>query len=131
MNNNKNRILKIINKNPGITFNQIKEFTEFSKSKVYYHVKSLEDKKLIVKYSNENNKNNYRYHPTKLGKEIYLQNKVKLLLDKNILCEVGSLAPCLCDGCIFFCDNLIEFCDSVKCNSNKIYVINKTNKKSS
>lgn len=118
MNKNKNILLKIINKNPGITFSELINITSFSKSTIFYHIKNLENDKLIIKYYNKT----YKLHPTKLGKEIYLQNKIKFLLDNNIIREENAIAPCICDGCIYFNDKLIEFCDSIECNNNKIFV---------
>ena len=102
----KNLILKYINKFPGITLAKLTEISNFSKPSIYNYIIKLQNDNLIKRYYDVKNKKIYRLHPTKKGKELYLQNKIKFLLENNIISEVDAIAPCICDGCIYSKDKL-------------------------
>lgn len=119
-----NQFLKYIIKNPGITITKLKEITTFSKNVILNQIKEFEKKELILKLYEKKN-NIYKIYVTKKGKQKYLKDKIKFLLENNIIYEENSLAPCICDGCIYYRDKLEEFCDLIECNSNKIFIFRK------
>lgn len=116
-----NQLLKYIIKNPGITIVKLKKITKVSKTIIFDYIKKFEEKELILKLY-ESKKNTYKIYVTEKGKQEYLKNKIKFLIKNNIICEENSLAPCICDGCIYYNDKLAEFCDLIECHSDKIFI---------
>lgn len=76
----KDSILKNINEIPGITLMELSRNIFGKKSNISIHIKKLEKEKLIIKYMVEDKKKNFRLHPTKKGKEIYLKAKLESIL---------------------------------------------------
>ena len=80
----KDRILRKINENPGLTLEDLsKEFIK-SKGNISVHLKNLEEEELIKKYPMQENKKIFKLHPTKKGEEKYL----KLKLEKMFKIEI-------------------------------------------
>ncbi|WP_407536486.1 winged helix-turn-helix transcriptional regulator [Cetobacterium somerae] len=78
----KDKILKRINENPGVTSIELsKEFFQ-TKGNISIHLKKLEKEASIKKYPLENNRKLFKLHPTKQGKEIYLKMKLEALCKK-------------------------------------------------
>lgn len=122
----KNLILKYINIYPGITLARLMVLTDLSKPSICNYIKDLENENLIKKYYGETNKaNKYVIHPTKLGKDIYINEKINFLLKNKIIKESIAAAPCICDGCIYYKERLSDLCESIKCDNNKIFILNK------
>lgn len=65
------KILKIINENPGITFQELLKILSFSKGNLSIHLKNLEYDNFIIR--KKINEISFRLHPTKKGKDLYLQ----------------------------------------------------------
>ena len=96
----------------------LSKLTKLSKKDLNNSLTELENKKLIRKSS-------VCINLTKLGKEVYMEEKIKNLIKNGILKEVESLAPFLCDNCIYYKNKLEHLCEYIKCDSNKIYILNK------
>lgn len=78
----KDKILKRINENPGLTSTElVKEFFQ-TKGNISIHLKKLEEEASIKKYPPKNNNRLFRLHPTKKGKELYLKMKLEALYIK-------------------------------------------------
>lgn len=69
----KYEILKIICKNPAITFSDIFDKVSLSKGNLSSHLKNLEKEKLIIKYKSLEQKKFLKIRPTKNGFDIYNQ----------------------------------------------------------
>ncbi|MGL5277753.1 MAG: MarR family winged helix-turn-helix transcriptional regulator [Cetobacterium sp.] len=80
----KNRLLKQINETPGITHKELCELILTTKGNISIHLKNLENEKLIKKYIVEENKKRFRFHPTKKGKDLYLETEWGLFIKKFI-----------------------------------------------
>lgn len=78
----KDRILKQINEMPGLTLMQLSRNILKKKSNVSIHIKNLEKEKLIIKFISRYNQRDFRLHPTKKGKEMYLKIKLEILRKK-------------------------------------------------
>lgn len=109
-----NQFLEYIIKNPGVTITKLKEITTFNQ------INEFEEKKLILKLY-EKKKNIYKIYVTKKGKQKYLKDKIKFLIENNIIYEGSSLAPCICDGCIYYHDKLecvLQVDSKINCRKN-------------
>lgn len=102
---------------------ELVKITKYSELYLYKCICELEEEGLIKKHYNKNNKS-YQIYSTKLGKEIYMKNKIDLLIKKKIIKEVDSLAPYICEGCVYYKEKLSNLCEYIKCDSNKIYMLN-------
>lgn len=121
---NKKLILKYINIYSKIGVLELAEIMKMSKLNLSNHIKELEREKLIRITFKKNNKN-YEISPTKLGREVYLNEKIRLLIENKTIEEKDSKAPYICEGCIYFKDKLSDLCEYIKCNDNKIYILHK------
>lgn len=121
---NKKLILKYINIYSEIGILELAKIMKISKLDVSNHIKELEIEKLIRITFKKNNKN-HKISPTKLGREVYLNEKIRLLIENKIIEEKDSKAPCLCEGCIYFKGKLSDLCEYIKCNDNKIFILHK------
>lgn len=78
----KDKVIILINENPGIEITHLCTLTLLSKSNISILLKKLENNGLIEKQKIINKKN-LKIHPTKRGKDIYLKIKLKSLLSIN------------------------------------------------
>ncbi|MGL5725316.1 MarR family transcriptional regulator [Cetobacterium sp.] len=70
-------ILKIINETPGITLSKLCEYLVLTKGNISLHLKEMEKENLIKKYKTKNDKKVFKLHPTRKGKDLYLNTKLK------------------------------------------------------
>ncbi|MGL4861587.1 MarR family transcriptional regulator [Cetobacterium sp.] len=71
----RDKILEKINESPGLTLTELAEEFLKSKASITFHLKKLEKEDLIKKYIVRDNKKYIRLHPTKKGKDRYLELK--------------------------------------------------------
>lgn len=71
------KILKVINENPGITFQELFKILSLSKGNISIHLKNLEYDNLITR--KKINEINFRFHPSKKGKDFYLETLLNQL----------------------------------------------------
>lgn len=117
----KELILKYVNIYSKTKIFELIKITKLSELDIYSYIAELEREKLIKIVYNKNSE----VYPTKLGREIYLNEKIRLLIENKIIEEKDSKAPYVCEGCIYFKDKLSDLCEYIKCNDNKIYILNK------
>ncbi|MGL5623929.1 hypothetical protein, partial [Cetobacterium sp.] len=89
------------------------KLTIFSEINLNDSLTELENKKLI-------RKGFHCVNLTKLGKEVYMEKKIKNLIKNGILKEIEAVAPFVCDNCIYYKNKLENLCKYIKCDSNKI-----------
>lgn len=70
-------ILKKINETPGITLSKLCEYLVLTKGNVSFHLRTMEKEDLIKKYKTKDNKKIFKLHPTKKGKDFYLNTKLE------------------------------------------------------
>lgn len=119
------KILQTIYKFPYITVSLLVYTTKQTKDYTLEQLEYLLDKKIITSFYLTNN--TLCFQITELGKTIYFQSKITSLLKTGIIIETDSLAPCVCEGCIYYIQNFTTLCDNIKCDSNKIFILNKKN----
>lgn len=76
----KNKIIKIINETPGITFQEICKKTSLTKGSISIYLNYLEKERLIFK---KYNLLTLKLHPTKQGKDLYLKLKLEEITSNN------------------------------------------------
>lgn len=77
------KLIVKINESPGITLNELCQYLSLTKGNISIHLKKLENKNLIKKYPLAGYQKNKRIHPTNKAKNLYLQNKQKLMFLKD------------------------------------------------
>ncbi|MGL4769259.1 MAG: MarR family transcriptional regulator [Mycoplasmoidaceae bacterium] len=70
-------ILKKINETPGITLSKLCEYLALTKGNISLHLKKMEKENLIKKYKTKDDKKIFKHHPTKKGKDLYLNIKLE------------------------------------------------------
>lgn len=81
------QVLIFINENPGIKLKELCKRCFLSKSNLTFHLKILEEGKLVEKLMFLDSKE-VRIHPTKKGKDVYLKIKLDLLVKSSVkFCE--------------------------------------------
>ena len=83
-------LLVNINRTPGLTQNQLKDFLSLDKTTISKNLKVLEEKKLIEKFTDTEDKRSFRIFPSAKGKQT--AQSVKILLEENWKKELSSLS---------------------------------------
>ncbi|MGL4934517.1 MAG: MarR family winged helix-turn-helix transcriptional regulator [Cetobacterium sp.] len=78
------RILMIVNEQPGIYLNELCEEFKVGKSSISIYISLLCERGLIEKKYNISDKKRFRVHPTKKGKDIYLEEKISEMHRKKL-----------------------------------------------
>lgn len=118
INLNKYLILKYLNIYYNLELNKLVKITKLSKIVVNDCLIELEETNLIKK-------NCINIYLTKLGKEVYMKEKIRRLIKDEILKETNALAPFICNNCIYYKEKLEDLCEYIQCHPNKIYILNK------
>lgn len=72
-----------INENPGIDLKMLCKVADLTKQNIIFHLNILEESGLIEKLKVLDVKG-VKFHPTKKGKDVYLQAKLDLLIKSSI-----------------------------------------------
>lgn len=76
----RDKILSLINEYPGLTLTELSLMLLKTKGNISIHLTNLEKQELVIKCKTEENRKNFRLHPTKKGKEIYLKMKLEMIV---------------------------------------------------
>lgn len=83
-------LLVNINRTPGLTQTQLKDFLSLDKTTISKNLKILEEKNLIEKFTDTDDKRSFRIFPSAKGKKT--AHSVKILLEENWKKELSSLS---------------------------------------
>lgn len=79
----RDELLKKINESPGVSVSELSKILIVTKGNISIHLKNLEKINLIKKYRDVENQRVLKIHPTKKGKDLYMNIKTQEILKKR------------------------------------------------